>query len=368
MQKAMMETLASADPNTEQDSLALSDGPLFVVGMFRSGTSLLYALLNQHPQIALLYEDDLAHLPSLFWFPTKTSRWLAKWDNWNGGPSRHNIDGSELPKEISDIRTAAREVYVQYARKKKGATIWGTKSPTFYDSLARLGRAFPNARYVIIWRDVHDVCGSIQKASTEAAYFRSNGMLLRALLGYHDMKVQCDTLIKRGLPVHEIYYEDLASDSTATMRGICEFLNIPFDPKMTTLKGADRSVIENGSHHSMVKAESIAKPRKSRDVLPAELNAKIDRYLNMWRKKYNGAWPRYPRSVDSKAGDPSLWERWRDALTYRSLRAWLHTIPVIFCLVPSSAWEVYRRLRKREFEWQEAKLEKAKKGEDRLPR
>ena len=80
MQKAMMEPLETVDPKTEQESLPLSDGPLFVVGMFRSGTSLLYALLNQHPQIALLYEDDLAHLPSLFWFPTKTSRWLAKWE------------------------------------------------------------------------------------------------------------------------------------------------------------------------------------------------------------------------------------------------------------------------------------------------
>ena len=41
-------------------------GPLFVVGMWRSGTSLFYALLNQHPQIKLMYEDELPLLWPLF--------------------------------------------------------------------------------------------------------------------------------------------------------------------------------------------------------------------------------------------------------------------------------------------------------------
>ncbi len=44
---------------------SMSPGPLFVVGMWRSGTSLLYALLNQHPQIGLMYESDFALLSPL---------------------------------------------------------------------------------------------------------------------------------------------------------------------------------------------------------------------------------------------------------------------------------------------------------------
>ena len=41
----------SFDRSSEQPSAPMSAGPVFVVGMWRSGTSLLYALLNQHPQI-----------------------------------------------------------------------------------------------------------------------------------------------------------------------------------------------------------------------------------------------------------------------------------------------------------------------------
>ena len=40
----------------------MRNGPLFVVGMWRSGTSLFYALFNQHPQIGLMYESDMLTL------------------------------------------------------------------------------------------------------------------------------------------------------------------------------------------------------------------------------------------------------------------------------------------------------------------
>jgi len=369
MQEVMMEGLEGVDQKIKPESSTLRDGPLFVVGMFRSGTSLLYALLNQNPQIALMYEGDLAHLHSLFWFPTKTSRWLAKWNFWNGGPSRHKVDTSKLPANIADLKSAVREVYVEYARQKKGATIWGCKSPTYYDSIARLGRTFPNARFVIIWRDLHDVCRSIRKAAEQPTYFRRRGMLLRAMMGYHDMKVQCDWLVSHGLPVYEIYYEDLVSDSEATIRGICEFLQIPFDPRMITLNGADRSAIEDATHHSLVKTERIVKPKKNKPpTLPTALEAKIDRYLFSWRKQYGGAWPRYPRSLNGEARGPSIWERSRDQLAYRGLRMWHHSIPVIFSLVPMRAWYAYSRFRGRSFEWREERPGRTEGAGDRDPK
>jgi hypothetical protein len=45
-------------------------GPLFITGMWRSGSSLLYALLNKHPQVKLMYEADLALLRPVFWKPS----------------------------------------------------------------------------------------------------------------------------------------------------------------------------------------------------------------------------------------------------------------------------------------------------------
>src|SRR5450755_3090700 len=100
-------------------------GPLFVVGMWRSGTSLLYTLLNQHPQIALLYEGDIPILRPFFW-PLQRSQWFARWEFWNGAAHRHKIDRATLPARPPNAQEAAEAVYHQYA-SRMNAAIWGEK-------------------------------------------------------------------------------------------------------------------------------------------------------------------------------------------------------------------------------------------------
>ena len=344
-------TIPSAEAlelHLEGEFSRLAEGPLFVVGMFRSGTSLLYALLNQHPQIALMYEGDLAHLPSLFWFPTNTRQWAEKWNFWNGAVTRHKIDLSRIPSAISDLKSAVREAYVAYARHKPEATIWGCKSPTYFDEVSRLARTFPNARFIIIWRDLRSICRSILKAAEKPSYFRRAGMMLRALIGYHELKVQCDQLLLKGVRLHQVCYEDLVQDPTDVMRAACEFLQIPFDPNMTSLNGADRSAIEDAPHHSRVKAKSIVASEKDFSDIPPLLKKKVDGYLTMWRKQYSGTWPPYPQTLDD-ATEPTLWERSWDRLQYVCLQLWYHTTPVIFSFVPLRAWKRYRRLRGRPY-------------------
>src|SRR5437764_9757611 len=83
-------------------------GPLFVVGMWRSGTSLLYALLNQNPQIGLMYESDMLTLSPLFFLPRKSAWWLNKVDAWNGALTRHKIDPTAIDPNINDLPNAFR--------------------------------------------------------------------------------------------------------------------------------------------------------------------------------------------------------------------------------------------------------------------
>lgn len=320
-----------------------ADGPLFVVGMWRSGTSLLYALLNQHPQIALMYEEDLAHLQSLFWFRRDTPQWLARWEFWNKALSRHKIDCDQIPGGIFELRDAAKAVYLQYAKQKNGATVWGCKSPTYHDQITRLSRAFPNARFIIIWRDLRSICRSIIEASPGNLFFSRKGMLLRAILGYHELKLQCDALLKRGGQVYQLYYEDLVRDPATTMRQICEFLQIPFDARTTRLEGADRTAIEEGPHHSLVKSNEIIPSRNNFSGLSASVKSKIERYIRFWRKQYGGAWPLHPELMEDASPEPSTWERLRDRVAYRIFSFWHHTAPVVFSFIPLVLWDKYRK-------------------------
>ena len=57
---------------------------------------------------------------------------------------------------------------------------------------------FPNAKFIVIWRDPADVCRSIVRAAEKSSWFARPGMDLRALLGYRRMKQEADELVRRG--------------------------------------------------------------------------------------------------------------------------------------------------------------------------
>lgn len=319
------------------------EDPLFVIGMFRSGTSLLYALLNQHPQIALMYEGDLPHLQALFWIPRDTTRWLRRWEFWNTALGRHKFDTTVIPDGIRDLNNAVRAVYTEYAKQKKGAPVWGCKSPTYHDEVTLLSRTFPNARFIIIWRDLRHICRSILDAAETSPFFNRRGMTLRAIIGFHDLKKQCDALIQRGGRVFQLDYEELVRDPASHMKAICAFLEVPYDERMSNLRGADRSAISDLRHHSLVKGEKIQETRNGADGIPVSLRDKIERYVKMWREQYHGSWPAYPKTFESAPRNPSLFERFTDSVAYNFLQFTHHAAPVIFSFVPMKVWGKYRR-------------------------
>lgn len=326
-----------------QDS---SPGPLFVVGMWRSGTSLLYALLNQHPQIALMYEGELPVLWPLFHIPGRRSSWPARWDFWNSALQRHQIDLSRIPPGGSDLRTASEALYKQYA-SRKGAFIWGDKSPNYYDCLTRLVRHFPQSKFIIIWRNPMGICRSVIRASEGDPWFAKRGMVHRALLGCKKLKVECDRLRARDVPVYEINYEELTTDTAEVMTGICQFLGIPFDPRMISLDRADRSAVYEGEHHTLVKGDNIVPSSKRTEVLSPQFKRKIERYTLFWKERYGGEWPVFPQSPGSQAGKPTLAERLFDRALYRLLRSFDSAVRLIYCFAPLRLLRAYRDFKAR---------------------
>ncbi len=325
---------------------AMSAAPVFVVGMWRSGTSLLYALLNQHPQIVLMYESDMLTLSSLFWMPRRSSWWLNKVDSWNGALTRHQIDPAAIPENIHGLPGAFSAVAQQYARKK-GATVWGCKSPSYYDCMTELADLFPGAKFIVIWRDPADVCRSIIRAAGKSAWFARPGTDLRALLGYRRMKKEADELVRRGAAIHQLQYDDLVRDPAAALTSICEFVGVPFDPRMASLEGADRSAVYKGEHHSMVKSSSIVGKRERPEVLSPQLKSKVERYVVFWRKQSGGVWPVKAAVSDETDGTKaaSWFERTADRVRHGLLRSFDGTVIVLYSFVPIAVWQRYRQVK-----------------------
>ena len=112
--------------------------PVFVVGVFRSGTSLLYSLLNQHPQMAFMYECDALNFPELLSGPRFRGNWLERQEFYNQALSRHRLIYGNSLRGLEKIRTP-EDLYKVYGQGKD-AILWGEKSPFYCSHLDRIAK------------------------------------------------------------------------------------------------------------------------------------------------------------------------------------------------------------------------------------
>jgi hypothetical protein len=328
------------DPNHQPASRPVS-GPVFVVGVWRSGTSLLYALLNQHPDMGLFYEGDLAVLRPMFHIGYSRNNWLRRWEYWNAGVSRHRLESFQPSPSIASLAEAAEAAGREYCRMK-GARIWGCKSPSYYDRLLKLAHDFPQARFVVIWRDPEDICVSVRNAAAHSRWFAGRGMIRRAILACEMLKKQCDTLVSRRVPVHQIHYQELVGDPAKTMRGVCQFLDVPFVPAVTSLEGADRGAVFEGGHHSLVKGTQIVSSRKRRGTLPPRIEKKVRQYKALWKAEIGEQWLLCRYLSNPADTMPGRWERTTDRLLFSLLRLKDTAPRVAYSLLPLWVWICYR--------------------------
>jgi hypothetical protein len=314
--------------------------------MWRSGSSLLYALLNKHPQVALMYEADLLLLRPVFLKPTGLVDWAERWEFWNEVFHRHSLSVTDVPAGISDFPGAFAAAHQLFARRR-GATIWGDKSPNYYDRLNEMADDFPQARFIIVWRDPNGTANSILRAASLGnSYFRRTGAVHCGVFGYKVFKEECDRLLARGKPVCQVDYEDLVRDTASVMRRVCDFLQIPYDESLAQLEGSDRSAIFDSPHHANVKGDKIVSgPRPG--LMGAELRTKIAGYVALWHRRYKTAWPAYPLAVENEISVPGPAARLLDRIVYRLLRARDRISPVVFSFIPISLLRRYRAMKAR---------------------
>ncbi len=280
--------------------------PVFVVGVFRSGTSLLYSLLNQHPQIALMYECDVWDFPFLTGRRRFSGDWLERQEFYNQALSRHRLIFGGRLSGLEKIRTPD-DLY-RCHRDSKTALLGGEKSPVYATRLAQLSRRYPQASFILIWREPEEVYRSIRRAGQTTPFFRRPGMLHRLIFHQEKMIREARQLQQAGARLHHIRYDDLVDHTESTCRATCDFLGVAFHPEMLDLKHADFSAIYREPQHDFLRRGTIERQKHSAGVVaPAEL-AKLRRFGKRW-KRLNG---QHPGTARPPAGEPeaSLAELW----------------------------------------------------------
>jgi hypothetical protein len=258
---------------------------------------------------------------------------------------RHGIDPATIPSGIKDFKTAIKTVYRAYAGPN---TIWGCKSPNYYDRMVMLHKMFPDARFIVIWRDPRDVCRSVARAGqVDYSWFARRWMFERALFGCRLLRSHYDELVRRKAHVHQVTYEELVSDPTHVMQGVSEFLNLPFDPATASLAGGDHSAIENAAHHEKVKSDRINKLEDRDEVLSPEELGKVESYIRLWQEEFQCAWPTIRKPLSAGVKPPSTRQQWTDAVNYKRILAWDRLRLGIYCYAPMWLLKQYRRVAKK---------------------
>lgn len=221
--------------------------PLIVLGVRRSGTTLLRVMLDRNPALAV--PDESYFVPQLarrhrgavdteaFVDDLRRLSTLVEW-----GLSPDAVATRLHPGMTSGEAIAA--VFEAYAAKH-GKPRWGDKTPLYMQHLRLVERLFPTASYVHLVRDGRDAAvsflavprgimtegwGHPRDASGFACQWATEVRAARALGGR----------VGPGRYL-EVRYEALVADPAAELRRICEFAALDYDEGMLGYVGETES-------------------------------------------------------------------------------------------------------------------------------
>lgn len=209
-----------------------AEAPVFIVGMPRSGTSLVEAMLAMHP--ALVAGGELRVLPDLL---EQTFGFAA-----SAAPDAYPEAVAALPD--ASLRGLGRE-YLRRARLHAGgARRVIDKLPGNVLHVGMIRRMLPGAKIVHVRRDPRDACFSC----FANLFARDNLPWSYDLGALGRYAVRCGSLVDhwcRSLPADAILtvrYEDLAAAPEAGLRRLLGFLALPWDARCLDFHRARRAV------------------------------------------------------------------------------------------------------------------------------
>jgi len=218
---------------------AVTQGPIFLVGCPRSGTTLLQSLLAAHPLIASFPESKF------FEYLIPTDRQLAK---RLGLVSRRfrprmavffqEVGRSDLMAELpnSPFMGAYPEKFVQILDKltaEQGKQLWVEKTPGHIYCLNDIERFLKQAKFIHLCRQGADVVASLYDVTQKyPKAWGGHPWDLNRCVERWATAVNISRQ-KQGQPNHNVLtYENLVADPETQLKRVCEFIGVEFMPSM----------------------------------------------------------------------------------------------------------------------------------------
>src|SRR5688500_911792 len=203
----------------------------FVVGMNRSGTTLLRMMLDSHPELTIPPEthfvpDVIRAMADSGAGPESALAAMQRHREWPAFGFRDEQVLARLRARVPlSAGTAVRSFYELYM-EEQGKPRWGEKTPRYVTKMPMIQRAIPEARFIHVIRDGRDVALSVLDRTVR-------DLTAADIARRWQKKI---TKAREDSPKLEHYteirYEDLILDTEPVLRRVCEFIELPWDDAM----------------------------------------------------------------------------------------------------------------------------------------
>src|SRR5436190_9997033 len=211
--------------------------PVIILGVGRSGTTLLRVMLDRSSELAIPYETffvpQLAHRhgrrPDLDDFLDDLGRLRTLYD-WGISPD----DVRPRLREGMTTSEAIAAIFETYAARE-GKPRWGDKTPLYMQQLPLLERLFSDAIWVHLVRDGRDAALSFLELPEG---FAGKTWAQPRTVAQFAARWRTEILAARRLGRHagsrylELRYEDLVAEPERELRRVCEHASLPWEEGM----------------------------------------------------------------------------------------------------------------------------------------
>ncbi len=201
--------LAAPLPAAGAESSAGSPRPIFVVGLPRSGTTLVERILARHSTV-----QGLGELASVHQWVRQAEAQPPEWRAVNGLAAHYMAKLPALPED---------------------ATAFVDKAPGNYAFLGEIAQAFPNAVILNVLRDPRDIALSMWRANFGAGglYYTHDLTWMAAEANRYQRYMRHWHQVLPGR-IHDIRYETLVGDLQNTAQDLARICDLPFEDTMLT--------------------------------------------------------------------------------------------------------------------------------------
>ncbi|TPI32092.1 tetratricopeptide repeat protein [Mesorhizobium sp. B3-2-1] len=204
------------------------DAPIFVVGMPRSGTTLVEQIIASHPQVYGAGELGILKTAVGRQFPSNMQGGFP----W-GVADTDDTDFAEAGQAYLDM-LHARYPHMRHVTDKM---------PGNFLLIGFIHMMLPKAKIIHCARDAAATCLSIYKVHFRGDSHRY-GYDLGELADFHNLYTDIMAHWHKVLPgvVHDVRYEDFVADQDGQSRALIDYLGLPWDDAVLSFHQTDRPV------------------------------------------------------------------------------------------------------------------------------